>query len=603
MCREVSLVTQRSHWAVCMVFRLAVAVVCLCMAAQTASARKPLSQLEDIVNSPFFPFTDRQDMEAINDTCRLLLSMLERELDIGADAGEIKLLKELLAEVAAFTSTEIVKGESYSIVTFAQSDDTALWRLRREVLLPAPPGGAIVRVYLFDEIMPLPIRALFQEQQRGITIGGRFVAVRAANMSREEREAVISHELVHAYINSYLGPDSNKLPRWFHEGVALYLPDVRNVYRSYVGIDVSPKDYREYRAVFRYLDSKLGRLAVARFIYEVVELRSTDEPLYDAIGTASYYELRNLAERPRWWPDVSKWGSDWMLWKWGSDWMLWGSVVLFALLIWMVVREMKPHRKEEEALTLVEQGSALAKEDKRREAQEEFNAEPPADRAWPDPTNISVEGFLATVEEIEQGYSGSGGYFLGEEEIEWILKAEASLWSRGMEVPGAAKRLRMIGDSYMYMGGMSEADFFGKFDPIRRREHYRKALEFFTRTQDFCRAEEALWLLEHADLTPPYHVRGQEFPGAIPCTSSETARLETPRYTFIAFFKGPLYRYDKQRNAHAIIFKDPVDYNYTRTLAWKDPYLEFKTEKGKQYRFNVETSYLELLPGIRSQPV
>ena len=346
---EVSFMTQRSHWGLfVIVCGLTVAVVYPCMAAQKASVRP---SLEDIVKSPFFSFTDQRDMEVVNNTCRSLLSKFKRELNMGVvDVDKIELV-EFLAKVAAFTSTETVQGESYFIMNFAQSDDTVLRRLRREVLLPAPLGGAIVRVYLFDETMPPPIRALFQEQTRGITIGGCFVAVRATNMSPQEREAVISHELVHAYINSYLGPDSKELPRWFHEGVALYLPDVKNVYLSHMQIDVSPVDYREYRAIFRYLDSTLGRRGVAKFIRQAVEQQSVDEPLYAAIGTASYDELRNRALRPRWWPEAPKWWPD-LSPLWSEPTAL-GSVMGVALLMFMVLREMQRRKKEGEALVSV----------------------------------------------------------------------------------------------------------------------------------------------------------------------------------------------------------------------------------------------------------
>src|SRR5262249_23623931 len=154
--------------------------------------------------------------------------------------------------------------------------------------------------YQSKAAIPTPIQALFRENVEGITRWCRFIAVTTENKSDEEIADTVSHELAHAYISASLGLSSNKLPRWFHEGVAQYLSDAKDRYVSQTSFGIerigwSPNDYEEFSLVFRYLDATLGTQGVAEFIRHAVEQRSADEPLRDAIGTSSYDELRNCA--------------------------------------------------------------------------------------------------------------------------------------------------------------------------------------------------------------------------------------------------------------------------------------------------------------------
>ena len=293
---------RRSHVALYLICVLSL----LCRPpAQTAPARKSADDLkefqllEKIVN---FPFANEQDMEVINGTCRSLLEGIGHRDD--ADPEVLAAFEEFLKEVAAFTSVETVAGERCSIVGFAQSDDKAVRRLREEVRLSPPAGGAIVRIYPSKEAMPEPIRGLFDEQTSGITRFCRFIAVYSEDRSPEQLQDTISHELAHAYISSCLGLNHGKLPRWFHEGVALYLSDSKDLYSSQSGFDTeriswSPKDYHEYRTVFRYLDATQGRQSVTGFIRQAVQEQSVVGPLQAVVGTTSYETLRSRALRWR----------------------------------------------------------------------------------------------------------------------------------------------------------------------------------------------------------------------------------------------------------------------------------------------------------------
>jgi len=100
-----------------------------------------------------------------------------------------------------------------------------------------------------------------------------------------------SHELVHAYVNASIGLDGlGDLPRWFAEGVAIYLSgsgeDHVVVGPDSKVINTSPADYREYRDNFEYLEAKLGRerlLEAIRISVEQVDARL----LYRDLGFAN----------------------------------------------------------------------------------------------------------------------------------------------------------------------------------------------------------------------------------------------------------------------------------------------------------------------------
>jgi hypothetical protein len=208
--------------------------------------------------------------------------------------------QSLLTEVSAFTSTVPENGDQLSLVIFATSRDKALKRLRQEIHLLPPKGGAILRVYQTKEFMPLSIRSLFQGQIQGITKWCRFIAINAENKSPDELEDIISHELVHAYVSSYLGVNYNNLPKWFNEGIALYLSGSKDQYIMPLGfnrqlISSVSKEYEEYRLVFRFLNYRLGPRGVAKFIHQVIRQRTVNASLNEAIGLGSFESLHDKA--------------------------------------------------------------------------------------------------------------------------------------------------------------------------------------------------------------------------------------------------------------------------------------------------------------------
>ena len=275
------------------------------VSARPASARPasvspaPADPIGKILN---YPFSTPNDMAVVADMCAQLLNKQQSGRPrLGEAAGSSDdRLRAFLNVTTAFTSTATVDGEQLSIVKFADSNDKAIRRLRDEIHLPPPPGGAILRVYSIKRAMPPPIDALFGEHTQGITEYCRFIAVIAEGTGEQELKDTISHELAHAYICSILGARMDSLPSWFHEGAALYLSDGKDRYVSQTasGIDRiawSTKEYEEYHLVFRYLSAALGPEGVAEFIRKCVQEQSVTGALKSAGGLASYEDLRARA--------------------------------------------------------------------------------------------------------------------------------------------------------------------------------------------------------------------------------------------------------------------------------------------------------------------
>lgn len=270
--------------------------VSACVVLFGESLRADSPSFDDLVN---YPFRGNQDMNAVGNWASDMLASPAVARSRRADET-----REALELVVSFTSTQTQEGGSFKIVDFGSSSDKAISRLRDRVLIPPPKGGAILRIYEDKSVMPRSIAKLFSKDTGGLTIWSRFIAIFKENKSLDQLNDVISHELVHAYISSYLGSDRDKLPRWFHEGVALYLSDSKDTYSYRTGMNTqmvswSPRDYADYRLSFRYLDSKLGKPGLNQFIREAVVGKDAEQALYSTARLASYSELLTAANRWR----------------------------------------------------------------------------------------------------------------------------------------------------------------------------------------------------------------------------------------------------------------------------------------------------------------
>ncbi len=264
----------------------------LCLVAP-AAADGP--SFDDLVN---YPFRNNQDMNRVSNLATELLA--SPEVRYSQDSANVR---NAVGLVIAFTSTDPEQGGSFKLVNFRSSQDKAIMRLRELVRIPAPKGGAILRLYSTRDSMPDVIAKLFNKDTGGLTLWCRFVAVFKENKSPDQLQDTISHELVHAYIASYLGASRDDLPRWFHEGVAQYLSDSKDTYSYRTGMNTemiswSPQDYANYRLCFRYLDSRLGTAGVDQFVREAVVGRNAEKALWREARVTSFEDL--LAKANRW---------------------------------------------------------------------------------------------------------------------------------------------------------------------------------------------------------------------------------------------------------------------------------------------------------------
>ncbi|MFH1505077.1 MAG: hypothetical protein ABIH08_06815 [Candidatus Omnitrophota bacterium] len=192
-----------------------------------------------------------------------------------------------------------------------------------------------------------------------------------------------------------------------------------------------------------------------------------------------------------------------------------------------------------------------------------------------DPTSVSKKEFYEYSSIIIHGFSGSGGHFLGEEEIQWIRKAESSLKSKGIKLKKDEEyRNFAIADSY--------------FNDCK----YNKALEEFKNMNCQHEIELTEWFINNKGIKNGV-VNIKEYPGPIPYEASETARVEDNLYAFIAYFKGPICRYNKVKNLHTIIHVPNWQYNWCDALNFENGKLTIKlrdiTEAGDTFVFDNAT--------------
>lgn len=205
-----------------------------------------------------------------------------------------------------------------------------------------------------------------------------------------------------------------------------------------------------------------------------------------------------------------------------------------------------------------------------------------------DPAILSEEQFYACERGLFDGFQGSGGYFLGKEEISWIRKGVAALVSKGVKLPNEsnsdADRGEAIAESYFNM------------------DDYKNSTEEYRRNGDSGGAEWAEWLANNGELKSGM-VKIVEYPGKIPWgpVASETARAEDKRYLFAAYFKGPVYRYDKAKDKHAVIFAPESKYDWADLLKWDGKRLMIKCRDvgvvGDSFEFDNATNNLKQVGG------
>jgi len=164
-----------------------------------------------------------------------------------------------------------------------------------EIPLPADPRVIVLKLteperkeqYLrkFDNLF-LPQNQPFRET--GKTFYGRFVLVDPSLrpnslLSESEYRRVMGHELVHAYLMSSLGSERDKLPRWFHEGIATHL--------GRMGAHTATEEYRYFASVFEYLEEYRGADTLRDFVLQAATVGSVDDTVLSLVGVRSDGEL------------------------------------------------------------------------------------------------------------------------------------------------------------------------------------------------------------------------------------------------------------------------------------------------------------------------
>lgn len=172
------------------------------------------------------------------------------------------------------------------------------------------------------------------------------------------------------------------------------------------------------------------------------------------------------------------------------------------------------------------------------------------------PENLSEDNFYEYESMIIRGSSGSGGYFLGEPEIQWILTGEKAFRAKGVELKDKKERHKIIGWSYDAMG------------------EYKKAYDEFKSVGYQSGMEESEWRINNTLGIREGTLNLKEYDGNIPeDIASETVRVEDNKYLFIAYFKGPVCRYNKKQDKHALVYSPKSQYDWCDKLALDGKYL------------------------------
>lgn len=275
------------QFPILLVLAAAVLVCCHYPARAVASRPEPHNWFEWVIS---YPYQTQEDMRHANREIQRLISFA------AAPSDGAMTTTRMLQTLVEYTDVRPGGAESVEIVSFTRSNNKAIRRLREQIGLPPPQGGAIVRVYNTREDMPPGIREMFRGDAAGITFMARYVAMWTGNRTDQEREDILSHELTHAYVSTLVGGDHDRLPKWFHEGTALYLSGGQVQYISFpeygrTVVSYSPADYNEWRRVFRYLEDQRGPEAVDEFIAGAVSDLDAAGALQEVFGIGSYKEL------------------------------------------------------------------------------------------------------------------------------------------------------------------------------------------------------------------------------------------------------------------------------------------------------------------------
>ena len=166
-----------------------------------------------------------------------------------------------------------------------------------------------------------------------------------------------------------------------------------------------------------------------------------------------------------------------------------------------------------------------------------------------DPTSASAIEARVYFDRIVSASSGSGGYFLGAQEIAWLERLDDSLTARHIDGTGVQQMRREMHSAFA--------------DSYFHEDRLEKALTEYSRARDQYGIEDIVWRLRNRR-GPSARVQITEYAGPVPEGGAIAATAENKRFKFIAYFKGPVFRYDKASRRHAVLLA-PVDH-----YGWSD---------------------------------
>jgi hypothetical protein len=243
---------------------------------------------------------DLEQIDSQLQSCDRLQSCLS---DLKSEVTQPQRQVDILCQLFSIFADQQELSESVTRlapVNLRNSSDPAVEKLRSEVGLVAPPGYVFVSLYPSRQAMPEIVGSAFQDPQvAGVTILSRYVAILEQEKNTwPERmlqsitvEKTLSHELVHAFVNSYLAERDYfgqiTLPKWFEEGIAIYFSGSNEpsaIITPNLTVSQAPtEEYQQYHLIFEYLRAKLGRQEFLWRIQQVLD-RGDAGLLYQDLG-------------------------------------------------------------------------------------------------------------------------------------------------------------------------------------------------------------------------------------------------------------------------------------------------------------------------------
>lgn len=257
----------------------------------TVETKDQVDQLRQMANYPFDEVVPRKDWGKHADVNERVDWYIKPGIDqIIANKERI----DKVQTIYAMASRYIEFVDNGKLVCFATSRDEAVVALRDCVGLPAPKGFAYVQT-------GAPIKDEYRTTESdgskamGVTIDKRFIIIEAQISISENGAAVndngkvLSHELTHAYVNCLIGEDSENLPKWFKEGLAISLSgtEIKTLVETTGTVEryqILSQEYTRYFKMFKYLRHVKGRGKFIQFIREAVNDRSTSKALVSLLG-------------------------------------------------------------------------------------------------------------------------------------------------------------------------------------------------------------------------------------------------------------------------------------------------------------------------------